>query len=43
MAKYIYKRKFYNNRFIRKYISLSMRVTHFLMAERISIFAAVPL
>ena len=29
MAKFIYKRKFYNNRFIRKYISLSMRVTHF--------------
>ena len=29
MTKFIYKRKFYNNRFIRKYISLSMRVTHF--------------
>ncbi len=29
MAKFIYKRKFYNNYIIRKYISLSIRVTRF--------------
>ena len=34
MAKFIYSRKFYSNKIVKKFISLSMRITHFFDGQK---------